>query len=59
VTPIDGLIQHKLGVMDDDVTSGLLADVTMMMVTLAAGHRQMALPGYRMMSRDNASHPGY
>jgi len=59
VTPIDGLIQHKLGVMDDDVTSGLLADVTMMMVTLAVGHRQMALPGYRMMSWDNASHPGY
>jgi len=27
--------------MGDDVTSGLLADVTVTMVTLAVGHRQM------------------
>jgi len=38
----------KLDAMDDDITSGLLAGVTMTMVTLAAEHGQMAL--FRVMT---------
>jgi len=49
----------KLGATDDDITSGLLADVTMTMVTLAVEHRQTALLGYVMTSRAGPSYPGY
>jgi len=45
--------------MDDDVTSGLPNDITVKMVTLAMGHRQMVILGYVVMSWSNASHPGY
>jgi len=44
-----GSSSMKLGVMDNLITSGLLADVTMTMVTVAE-HRQMALLGYVMTS---------
>jgi len=34
--------------MDDDITSGLLPDdITMIMVTLTLGHRQMVISGLR------------
>jgi len=45
-----GSSSMKLGVMDDDITSRLLADITMTTVILTAEHRQMALLGYVMMS---------
>jgi len=40
----------KLVANDNDVTSRLLADITVTMVTLAVQHGQMALLGYMMMS---------
>jgi len=48
--PINKLIQHAIGAMDDDVTSRLLADITMTTVTLAAENGQMSLLGYVMIS---------
>jgi len=54
-----GSFSMDLGAMDDDVTSRLPADVTMTKVTLAAGHRQMALLGYVMTSWDVVSYPAY
>jgi len=41
----------------DGITSGLLADVTMIMVTLAVEHGQMS-PGYLVTSQNKISHPG-
>jgi len=49
VAPIDWLIQHEakqLGAMYNDVTFGLLADVTVTMVTLTVEHGQMAFLDY-------------
>jgi len=37
VTPIDGLIKHETW-STDDITSGLIADITVMMVTFAVEH---------------------
>jgi len=45
-----GSSSMKLGVIDNDGTSGLLADVTVTTVTLTAEHGQMTLLGYVMMS---------
>ncbi len=42
-----------------DITSGLLDDITMTMVTLAMGHGQMSLLGYLMTSQNKASYLGY
>jgi len=38
--------------MADDITSGLLADITITMVTLTAGHRHTAPPGSWMTSQN-------
>jgi len=57
--PIDGLIQHELGATDNDITSRLLADITVMMVILEVEPGQMAFLGYRMMSQNKTSHTGY
>jgi len=43
----------KLGAMYNDVTSGLLADVTVTMVILTVEHGQMAFLDYGMTSWDN------
>jgi len=45
-------------VQRDDVTSRLLADITVTMVTLTAVHRQMS-SGILMMSQGETSHLGY
>jgi len=47
-----GSSSMKLGAMDDDITSGLLADITVTMVTLAVEHGQMTFLGYIVMSQN-------